>query len=262
MEDKLFSVADTVVLLSGASRGIGQALAAGFLERGARVVITGREERTLAATARALGAGSRPVSTHVCDVADAEAILRCVAQVIGEFGRIDTLVNVAGVNKRQPAESYSPQDFDFILDINLRGAYLVSQAVGRHMIARGGGCQINIDSLNTYAPLKRVVPYAISKAGMGMMTRGLATEWGAYGVRVNGIAPGFILTDLTRELWSSPVMQGWGRGHTPLDRLGRVEDLVGAALFLASPAAAFVTGQTLRVDGGVSAGMLWPIDEA
>ena len=259
MEDNLFSVSDTVVLLSGASRGIGEAIAAGFASRGARVVITGREEKTLAATAKALGDGA---STCVCDVADAASIKRCVAQVIGELGRIDTLVNVAGVNKRQPAESYSPEDFDFILDINLRGAYMMSQEVGRHMIEKRSGCQINIDSLNSYAPLTRVLPYAISKAGMGMMTRGLASEWGRHGVRVNGVAPGFILTDLTRKLWASPVMQAWGLRNTPAKRLGSVEDLVGAALFLASPAAAFITGQTIRVDGGFSAGIQWPIDEA
>ena len=127
------------------------------------------------------------------------------------------------------------------------------------MIARRRGIQINIDSLNTYAPLKHVVPYAISKAGMGMMTRGLALEWGQYGIRVNGIAPGFILTDLTRKLWSRPDMQAWNEENTPLKRLGTVEDLVGAAIFLASPASAFMTGQTLRLDGGVSSGILWPI---
>ncbi|MEE3366035.1 MAG: SDR family oxidoreductase, partial [Planctomycetota bacterium] len=133
------------------------------------------------------------------------------------------------------------------------------QAVGKQMIAQESGTIINVDSLNTYAPLKGVAPYAMSKAGLVMMTRSLATEWGEHGVRVNTIAPGFILTDLTRKLWSDPVMQEWGLGNTPLGRLGEVEDLVGAAVFLAADASAFMTGQVVRVDGGFTSGLLWPI---
>jgi NAD(P)-dependent dehydrogenase (short-subunit alcohol dehydrogenase family) len=179
--------------------------------------------------------------------------------VLDEYGRIDVLLNVAGVNQRKPVETFTPAEFDFILDINLRGAFLLAQEVGQHMIGRRAGVQIHIDSLNTYAPLKGVVPYAISKAGISMMTRGLANEWGRHGVRVNALAPGFILTDLTRKLWSDPVMLEWGRQNTPLGRLGQVEDLVGAAVFLASDASRFMTGQVVYVDGGFSAGIAWPI---
>ena len=261
MDDTLFSVADTVVLLSGASRGIGRAMAAGFAARGAQVIITGREAETLEATAEAIAGPDRPVRAVVCDASDLGAIERCVETVLGEFGHIDTLINVAGVNRRGPAEAYTPEQYDFILDINLRGAFFLSQAIGRHMIERGAGAQINIDSLNTYAPLKHVLPYAMSKAGMSMMTRGLALEWGRHGVRVNGIAPGFIVTDLTRAMWSRPDMQDWNDTNVPLRRLGDPDDMVGTALFLASPASAFMTGQTLRVDGGMSAGIMWPIDQ-
>ena len=116
------------------------------------------------------------------------------------FGRIDTLVNVAGVNRRKPALEVTEDDYDFVLDINLKGAFLLSQAVGRTMVARGSGCQINIASLNTDRPLKNVLPYAVSKAGITQMTRALALEWGPNGVRVNAIAPGFVLTDLIRIL--------------------------------------------------------------
>jgi NAD(P)-dependent dehydrogenase (short-subunit alcohol dehydrogenase family) len=128
------------------------------------------------------------------------------------------------------------------------------------MLERGSGCIINIDSLNTYAPLKGVTPYAMSKGGVNMMTRGLATEWGPRGVRVNAIAPGFFPTDLSKKLWAQEKMGNWGRSVTPLERLGDTPDLVGTAIFLASAASAFVTGQVLRVDGGVSAGINWPID--
>ena len=249
------------MLVSGASRGIGRAIADGFAKRGARVAITGRDSRTLAAAARELSPPGATVLPVPCDVAEVDQIQACVERVVAELGRVDTLVNAAGVNRRQPAETYTPEQYDFILDVNLRGAFLLSQEAGRHMIERGAGCQVNVLSLNTHAPLKHVLPYAISKAGLGTMTRGLASEWGRHGVRVNGIAPGFILTDLTRKLWSQPRMQAWSRVNTPLGRLGGVDDLVGAAIFLASPAAAFVTGQVLYIDGGVSAGISWPIEE-
>ena len=261
MSDDLFSIRDQIVLVSGASRGIGRAIAAGFAARGARVIITGRESDTLAKTAQEIGTAENPVTALVCDVARRDSIEPLVEQVISQFGRVDTLINVAGVNKRMPAEKYTEEEFDFILDINLKGAFLLSQAIGKHMLARGQGNQINTVSLNNDRPLKNVLPYAVSKAGLGHMTRALAAEWGPRGIRVNAIAPGFILTDLTRKLWSDAGMQAWGQTNTPLKRLGVPEDLVGAAIFLASAASAFMTGQTLYVDGGFSAGLIWPIPQ-
>jgi NAD(P)-dependent dehydrogenase (short-subunit alcohol dehydrogenase family) len=260
MTDTLFSVADQVVLVSGASRGIGRAIAEGFASRGAQIVITGRERDTLEKTATEMSTGGATVRPVVCDVADRAAIDRLVESVISEFGRIDTLINVAGVNRRKPAEKLTEDDYDFILDINLKGPFLLSLAAGRHMLERGRGNQINVVSLNNDRPLKGVMPYAVSKAGLGQMTRSLAMEWGDRGVRVNAIAPGFVLTDLTKKLWSQPQMQQWGLANTPLKRLGHPEEMVGAAIFLASEASAFMTGQILFVDGGFSAGLFWPID--
>lgn len=261
MNDTLFSVSKQVVIVSGGSRGIGRAIAQGFAERDAKVVITGRDESSLIATAEEIGAGTAKVTPIVCDVAKLDDIERLVANVIADFGQIDTLVNVAGVNRRKPALDVSEDDYDFILDINLKGAFLLSQAVGRHMVERGAGCQINIASLNADRPLKDVLPYAMSKAGIAHMTRGLALEWGPSGVRVNGIAPGFILTDLTQKLWSDEKMLAWGKTNTPQRRLGVPQDMVGTAIFLASPASSFMTGQTLYVDGGYTAGWAWPIPE-
>ena len=139
---------------------------------------------------------------------------------------------------------------------------MLSQEVGRQMIRQQSGSQINIASLATDRPLKHAGPYAISKAGLGQMTRSLAMEWGHQGVRVNAISPGFIITDLTRKLWSDPAMQDWGLANIPQRRLGTPEDLIGTALFLASPAAAYLTGQIIYVDGGFSAGWMWPIPES
>lgn len=257
--DALFSVEGQVVLAIGASRGIGHALAAGFAARGARVVIAGREQATIEAAARGM-TGPLAVEGRVCDVARPEDVTRLVETVVASHGRIDTLLNVAGVNTRKRVETYTLEEYDRILDTNLRGLFVSAQAVGRQMLAQGSGSIVNVDSLNTYAPLKGVTPYAMSKAGLSMMTRGMALEWGPRGVRVNAIAPGFFPTELSRKLWQQPEMTRWAGEVTPLGRLGDAAELVGAAVFLASQAASYVTGQVLRVDGGISAGINWPID--
>jgi gluconate 5-dehydrogenase len=259
MQDPLFNVADQVVLVSGGSRGIGRAVAEGFARRSAQVVITGRDETTLRQTAEQLATPEQPVTALVCDVANVEQIREVVDRVRQQFGRIDTLVNVAGVNRRKPAVEVSEDDYDFVVDINLKGAFFMAQQVGKAMLQQKSGSQIHVASLNSDRPLKHVLPYAASKAGIVQMTRALALEWGPSGVRVNALAPGFILTDLTRKLWSDATMQAWGQANTPQRRLGVPEDMVGTALFLASPAAAFLTGQVLYVDGGFTAGFAWPI---
>ncbi len=260
--DDLFSVQDQVVLVSGGSRGIGYAIAAGFASRGAQVWITGRDLGTLQRAASTIASECHTsVTPIICDVAQPKEIPSLVETILASHGRIDTLINVAGVNRRKPALEITEEDYDFVLDINLKGAFLLSQKVGQAMVERGSGNQIQIASLNSDRPLKNVVPYAMSKSALAQMTRALALEWGPRGVRVNGLAPGFILTDLTRKLWSDERMQTWGLAQTPLRRLGQPNDLVGAALFLASPAAAFLTGQILYVDGGFTAGWPWPIDE-
>lgn len=261
MADALFSVQDQVVLVSGGSRGIGRAIAAGFAERGSMVIITGRDESTLQTAADAIRGEQGRVETVVCDVSEADQIRAAVDAVISKHGHIDTLINVAGVNRRKPSLEVTDEDYDFVVNINMRGAFVMSREVGKHMVDRGSGSQINITSLNNDRPLKNVLPYATSKAAMGHMTRGLAMEWGPSGVRVNALAPGFILTDLTTKLWSDPTMQEWGKANTPQQRLGQPEDMVGTALFLASEASRFMTGQILYVDGGFTAGFAWPIPD-
>lgn len=260
MTDSLFSVADLSVLVSGGSRGIGRALAEGFARRGARVTITGRERATLETTAKEISVGPHTVDYLVCDVAQPDDISHMVQTAKQKAGGIDCLLNVAGVNVRKRVESYTVDEFDGILNINLKGAFLVAQQVGRLMIEQKiAGSMINIDSLNSFRPLKGVQPYAMSKAAISAMTRGMAMEWGEHGIRVNAIAPGFILTDLTKKLWSDPTMQAWNTANCPMKRLGQPEDLIGTAIFLASPGAAFLTGQVIYVDGGITCGMAWPI---
>ncbi|MCA9212775.1 MAG: SDR family oxidoreductase [Planctomycetales bacterium] len=271
MHDPLFSVSGQVVLVSGGSRGIGRAIAQGFAERGTHVVLTGRslgtakeaEKGIIAAIdGRSYGGGTEgSVEGVACDVSDLSQIERLVDDVISKHGRVDTLVNVAGVNRRKPSLEITEEDYDFVLDTNLKGAYQLSIAVGRHMLDRGSGSQINITSLNNDRPLTNVAPYAMSKAAMGQMTKALALEWGDRDIRVNGLAPGFILTDLTQKLWSDPDMLAWGKANTPQRRMGVPSDMIGTAIFLASPAATFMTGQILYVDGGFTAGWAWPIPD-
>jgi NAD(P)-dependent dehydrogenase (short-subunit alcohol dehydrogenase family) len=256
--DPLFTVENQVVLVSGASRGIGFAIAKAFAERGARVTLTGRDAGTAGAAAASIGHGTAGAA---CDVTDPAAGRRLVDGLVAAHGHLDTLINVAGVNRRKPALDVTEDDYDAVVDANLRGAFFLSQAAGRHMVARGSGNQINIGSLTTILPGPHLLPYAVSKAGIGRMTQVLALEWGPHNVRVNAIAPGFIITDLTRKLWSHPKMLDWGIPGHPLRRLGTPDDLVSTALYLASPGAAWMTGQVVTVDGGFTAGWNWPIDQ-
>jgi len=260
MTDPLFSVQDRVVLVSGGSRGIGRGLAEGFAQRGARVIISSRDEKTLRQTASEISVGPHPVEYIVCDVAKPAEIPPMIDEAVRRAGRIDCLLNVAGVNIRKRVEQYSIEEFDSILNINLKGAFLVAQEAGKRLIAqKTGGTIINIDSLNSFRPLKGVQPYAMSKAAISAMTRGMAMEWGEHGIRVNAIAPGFILTDLTKKLWSDPTMQAWNDANCPLKRLGQTDDLISTAIFLASDGARFLTGQVIYVDGGITCGLQWPI---
>lgn len=262
MANDLFSVKDQVMLISGASRGIGLAIAKGFADGGAKVVITGRHAETIEKAAEEICPPGGTVVGKVCDVADTEAGRRLVDEVVGEFGRIDTLINCAGVNKRMKVEEYTEEVYDFITNVNIRGAFFLSLAAGRHMIAQGKGSVINIDSINSHTPLNRVAVYAMSKAAMSQMTKCLAMEWGPHGVRINAIGPGFTLTDLARPLWQGEegkAMDQWRQENTPLRRMGLPEDMVGACIFLASDAASFITGQVLYIDGGTICGLFWPI---
>lgn len=261
MEDSLFSVQDQVVIVSGGSRGIGRAIAAEFLRRGSNVIATARAEDSLAEMQRVTATDTNQAEVMVCDVSDSGQIEAAVSEVIKNHGRIDTLVNCAGVNRRKPALEFTEDDYDFVMDINLKGAFQFACAVGRQMVKQESGSVINILSLNTDRPLPNVLPYAASKAGLGAMTRSMATEWGQFGIRVNGLAPGFIVTDLTEKLWSDETMRKWAFENTPQQRLGRPEDMAGTAIFLASRASEFMNGQFLYVDGGFTAGFNWPIPE-
>ncbi|CAA9292947.1 MAG: 2-dehydro-3-deoxy-D-gluconate 5-dehydrogenase @ 2-deoxy-D-gluconate 3-dehydrogenase [uncultured Chloroflexi bacterium] len=245
-----FSLAGKTALVTGAGRGIGRGLALAFAEAGADVALTSRTEEQLEDVAREVEALGRRAIVLPGDVSTADSARAAVEQAIRQLGQLDVLLNAAGVAIRRPAEEVTEEQYDTMLDVNLRGTYFACQAAGRHMLERNTGSIVNIGSLTTSFGLPLRSVYAATKGAVGQLTKTLAVEWAARGVRVNCIAPGWILTPLTRPLHDDPQQSDWITGRTPMGRWGTPEDLQGAAVYLASDASTFMTGQTLYVDGG------------
>jgi gluconate 5-dehydrogenase len=237
----VFDVRGRRALVTGSSRGIGRALAVGLIEAGCEVIVHGRDPERAAAEL-----GARAVAF---DVTDADAVARGIA----EADPLDILVNNAGVQHREPLLEVSEADWRRVLDTNLTSAFLVARAAARGMVERGAGKIVNIASLQAALARPGIGPYAAAKGGLQMLTRAMCAEWGPSGVQANAIAPGYYATDLTMELVADAAFDEWVRGRTPAGRWGRVEDLVGALLFLVSPASDYVCGQTIFVDGGMTA---------
>lgn len=247
-----------VALITGGSRGIGRAIALGFAQAGANVVIAGRKQAALDAVAveiRKAGGTALPVAAHAGDEPALESL---VEKSLTTFGRIDILVNNAATNPHfGPLLDATPAQWDKIMQVNLRGAYLLCRLVVPGMREHGGGSIINMASVEGLRPSKGLGVYSVSKAALIMLTLALAQELGPDGIRVNALAPGLIKTDFSAALWQSPAIAEAATARTPLRRIGDPDDVVGAALFLASPASAYVNGAFITVDGGLmSAGPL------
>ncbi|MFF7355479.1 SDR family oxidoreductase [Streptomyces filipinensis] len=249
MSHPLFDISGRTALVTGAGRGIGHALARGLAEAGCTVVLNGRDAGRLARAAAGL-----PGVTHtaVFDVTDGASVAAGIADVEERVGPLDILVNNAGVQLRAPLLEFKDSDWHRVLDTNLTGAFLVGREAARRMTARGHGKIVNICSLQSEVVRPGIAPYAAAKGALKMLTKGMCGDWGPYGVQVNGLGPGYIETELTRSLVADEEFSAWVRGRTPAGRWGRTEDLVGGLLFLASPAADFVNGQILYVDGGMT----------
>ena len=247
-----FDLEGRVAVVTGGGRGIGRAIAQGLAAYGARVVICGRTEATLAATAAEIGAEAM---THVADISREGDVLALRDAALARFGRIDVLVCNAGVNPiYKGIETTTLEEWQHILDVNLTGTFLCCKHIGAGMAEGGSGSVIVISSVAGHVGLRRSVPYCATKGGVELLTRALALDWAAKGVRVNTIAPGYFETDLTAGMVANPTMSARLLAMTPMGRFGRDPDIVGAAVFLASPASAYVTGQTITVDGGYLAG--------
>ncbi len=238
-------------LITGSSGGIGLALAQALGQAGAHVILNGRTASKVTAAMVALQAEGLSVGASVFDVTDADSVRAAVAQIEAE-GPIDILVNNAGIQIRAPLHEYADADWHKIMKTNLDSVYYVGQAVAKHMIPRGCGKIINICSVQSELGRPGIAPYTATKGAVKMLTKGMAIDWGQFGINVNGIGPGYFKTELNQKLVDDPAFSAWLIGRTPSRRWGDVEDLGGSAVFLASDASRFVNGHILYVDGGVT----------
>jgi gluconate 5-dehydrogenase len=248
-----FNLAGRFALVTGSSAGIGLALARGLAAAGAQVVLNARDEGKLAAAAADLRAEGANVQCAAFDVTDAAAVEAGIARIEQETGPIGILVNNAGMQRRAPLEAFAQADWQMLMKTNVDSVFLVGQAVARRMIPRRRGKIINICSVQSELGRPGIAPYTASKGAVKMLTKGMAIDWGPHGIQVNGLGPGYFKTELTQPLVDNAEFSAWLIGRTPSRRWGDVQDLVGAAVFLAADASNFVNGHILYVDGGVTA---------
>ncbi len=250
MPAPLFDLSGKTALVLGGTSGIGHALSLGLAEAGADVIASSRRAAQVAETAARIRALGRSTLESVSDVTDRSSLVALRDQILQGYGKLDILINCAGITRRAPTLTFAEEDWNLILDTNLTGTLRACQVFAESMLARGYGRILNIASLSTFVAFYEVAAYAASKAAVGSLTKSLAVEWSRHGVTVNAIAPGVFRTDLNANLLDSTPRGQEILLRTPIGRFGRTEELVGAAIYLASDAASFVTGEILVVDGG------------
>jgi len=249
----LFDLGGQVALITGASRGLGRSIATGLAEAGADLVITSRTLRDVELVARDLAPTCRRVVPLQMEVTRADDVEATVERAVASMGKIDILVNNAGINIRKPVLELTEDDWDQTLDTNLKGCFLVSKAVGRHMLLRQQGSVVNVASMMATVVHAERGAYASSKGGVVQLTRVLAVEWAASGVRANAICPGPFLTELNKAILDDPEKVKYFMDRLPMKRFGKPEELVGSVIFLASKASSYITGTTVYIDGGWTA---------
>ena len=255
MSLKLFDLTGRRALVTGSSQGIGFALARGLAGAGAAPVLNGRDPARLEAAAEALRDEGFSVETLPFDVTDHAAARAAVDRFEAETGPIDILINNAGIQHRAPLEEFPADAFQRLLQTNVASVFNVAQACARHMIARGRGHIVNICSVQSALARPGIAPYTATKGAVANLTKGMATDWARHGLNCNGLAPGYFDTPLNAALVADPAFSDWLCRRTPTGRWGRVEELVGAAIFLSSDAASFVNGTVVYVDGGITASL-------
>jgi NAD(P)-dependent dehydrogenase (short-subunit alcohol dehydrogenase family) len=254
MAENFFDLTGKVAMVTGTSRGLGQYMARALARHGADLIITSRQKKSLElfqAEIESLGRRAFPVAL---DVTDFKSIQQGVEDAIKGFGKIDVLVNNAGCNRRKPALEVSWEDWNIVLDTNLRGTFFVAQAVARHMIPKKYGRIINIGSVTSVFGYAGLAPYCASRGGTRQLTMSLADDWGQFGITVNCLAPGWFKTEQNKVLYENKEWVEYISDRIPLKRPGKPNDLDGAIVFLASDASEYITGQTLLVDGGITTG--------
>ncbi len=256
MSDKLFDLAGQTAIVTGASRGLGQYFARVLARAGANLIITSRSKETLLPFEEEIKSLGRNAVSLELDVRDEQSIERMAVAAEAAFGHLDILVNNAGCNVRKPAIDVTWDDWNLILDTNLRGSFFVAQAVARRMIPRGYGRIINIGSVTSVAGYAGLGPYGASRGGIRQLTMSLADDWGKHGITVNCLAPGWFRTEQNKVLYESKEWVDYLTDRIPLKRPGAPDDLDSAVVFLAAESSRYITGQTLLVDGGISTGAL------
>lgn len=253
----LFDLRGTVAVVTGAAGGIGRWLSAGLAAAGSSIVLTDMDATSLEAMTERLQARGAAAACVVADLTDADAPQRIVRFAVERYGRLDTLINNAGANRRIPMLEVDDETLDLIWTINFRRPYVLAQEAARVMKERGGGSIISISSLNSASGIEDLSVYGPTKAAISQLTRVMAVEWARHGIRANAIAPGFLATPMNAPHWSHPTRAPWIMDRIPMRRPGLPHELIGTCLLLASHAGSYITGQTLFVDGGFMAGGSW-----
>lgn len=253
MSLSLFSLAGKIALVTGSGQGIGLALAEGLAQAGAHVVLNGRNPAKLETARAAIAAGGHAVSVSAFDVTDHAAVAAGVAAIEAEIGPIDILINNAGMQKRAPITEFPVEGWHEVVNTNLHSVFYVTQAVARGMVARKRGKIISIGSVMSELGRATIIPYTATKGAVKMMTRGLAAELGKHNIQANAIGPGYFATEINAALIADEAFTAWVSSRTPAGRWGETKELVGAAIFLSSPASDYVNGHLLMVDGGLTA---------
>jgi gluconate 5-dehydrogenase len=251
MSHSLFDLTGKTALITGSSRGLGRAFAEGLAGAGARVVLNGMNEARLAEAATEMRSAGHKVLTSAFDITDEPAIVAAFNRLDADRVEIDILVNNAGIQFRKPMLELETADWQRVIDTNLTSAFVIGREAAKRMAVRGKGKIINIGSLTSELARATIAPYTVAKGGIKMLTKAMAAEWSELGIQANAIGPGYMITDMNEALISNPDFDAWVKARTPMRRWGKPEELAGTAIYLASEASNFISGQIIYADGGM-----------